>query len=129
MKKMRLIALISILSMMMVFGLVGCGDASSANSNSPVVGTWNIVGAVVGEEEIILADMGMEMEMTLDFKADGTFSGVVFGEEGSGKWRTEGDKYIVEEGDTKLECTIKDEKLYMTMDGDTVFFEKEAAAK
>ncbi len=128
MKKTKLIVLMSILSMMMVLCLGGCGK-SAAGADSPVVGTWTLAGGesqgITIDAEALGAAMGEEgASMSFEFKKDGSLAGSFMGETAEGTWKdADGVITMTFNGDS-MDGKIVDGQLHMEADGTTLFFEK-----
>lgn len=121
MKQVKSMVLMSILSVMMVLCLSGCGK-------SAVVGNWSLAG---GESEGVKIDtaalkesLGLELDMSFEFKQDGTFTGVFMGESSEGTWQEAEGKITATIDGESIECSIVENQLHMDMDGSTLIFEK-----
>ena len=127
MKKTKLIVLMSILSVMMVLSLGGCGK-SATGTDSPVVGTWTLVGGesegIKIDADAISAAMGDEADMSFEFKKDGTFTGDFMGETADGTWKEAGDKVTMTIDGESMDGTIIDGQFQMESEGTTLFFDK-----
>ena len=90
----------------------------SAASDNPFLGEWQSVGVVLMGVELSLPDLGME-EMQLRIEPDMAY--IRRGDsEGSCATRYEGDVLVFTNGTERIDCTVEDGWLYMSMNVDGV---------
>ena len=120
MKKLRSIVVMSLLAVVMVVCLAGCGKS--------IEGNWKFVSAeaqgMTIDATMMKEALGLDMDLGFEFKKDGTFTGNFMGETMSGTWKANGDKYIASADGDDIECSIVDGKLHMEADGSKLIFEK-----
>ena len=94
MKKTQLlkVAAALVLVLAMVLSLAACGSPEG------VEGTWKLTEMKMGDLTMSmddLASMGLDVDMTLEFKADGTVLANLGDENGTGTYTLEGSKLVI----------------------------------
>lgn len=120
------IAMILTAMLMVVFALTACGSGSKADPNE---GNWEATKIAAGGLEVDLAEfektMGQEMNISINFKADGTLTADAMGETSDGEWKAkDGGKYDVTMDGQTEEVTLADGKLTLEIEGAACIFEK-----
>lgn len=113
----KLMALAVLLTFL--FSLAACG---AKFKDSQYLGTWKgttaeYAGLEMSVDEIV-------GETTVTFEADGSCTVSSDGDSESGSWEETDTGVSIDGGD--LEMTLTDGKLVMTMDGVTIYFEKQS---
>lgn len=112
----------------MIFTLVACGGGGKDPT-----GTYKLTKMNSGGEEIdmeaLAALMGVETSMTLELKADKTFTmnmGFLGDDESvSGTWKMEGDALILSAAGDNLPVTYDGKSIVMDMEGEILTLEKQ----
>ena len=118
--KMQKRVLTFLMALMMVLGLAACGGGSESAAGTYKMTKMSSEGIEMTAEEMTEL-FGMEVEMTLELKADNTFvldMGFLMaeGEEGaSGTWKLDGDALIL---------SADGEDITTTYDGKTIVLEE-----
>jgi hypothetical protein len=115
-KKLLLLAVL----LTFLFSLPACG---SKLKNSQYLGSWKGTTAEYAGIEMTVDDVVGETMIT--FEANGSCSVTSNGSTESGSWEETDTGVSIDGGN--LEMTLTDGKLVMTMDGVTVYFEKQSA--
>ncbi len=107
--------------MMVLLLLVTVSACGSKLKNSQYIGTWKGTTAQYSDVEMTVDDtIG---ETTISFDAKGNCTLTSGGSEQSGSWEETDTGVSIDGGD--LQMTLTDGKLVMTIDGVTVYFEKQ----
>ncbi len=103
-----------------LLNLAACG---SKLKNSQYLGSWKGTSAEYSGIEMTVDDVVGETILT--FEADGSCSVSIAGSTQSGSWEETETGVSIDGGSQEL--TLTDGKLVMTMDGVTIYFEKQAS--
>lgn len=121
----KLISVIFITALLCAI-MAGCSDSS----DDPVVGTWEMTSVSAAGQEMTTAqflEMANQTETPIiTFNGDNTVDLNMLGQEGSGNWELNDDKYrVTDSTDSSLDFELKDGVLSVQQSGATLTFEKQ----
>jgi heat shock protein HslJ len=122
-KVQKSVGLILAVLLMMTTILAGCGGGNGGSD--AIVGKWTLSSVDIGGTEMSLSDLaemaggelGDEMNVTFDIKADGTLSGNAMGETAEGTWTKNGDTYTLTVEGSDQEVKLDGGKLVIEEEG------------
>lgn len=123
-KVQKSVGLVLAVLLMMTTILAGCGGGGNGGQDA-IVGKWTLSSVNIGGTEMSLSDLaqmaggelGDDMNVTFDIKADGTFSGNAMGETADGTWTKNGDTYTLTIDGSDQEVKLDGGKLVLEEDG------------
>ena len=122
-KVQKSVGLILAVLLMMTTILAGCGGGNGGSD--AIVGKWTLSSVDIGGTEMSLSDLaemaggelGDEMNVTFDIKADGTLSGNAMGKTAEGTWTKNGDTYTLTVEGSDQEVKLDGGKLVIEEEG------------
>ena len=132
MKKLLSVLLVAV----MVFALAACsksGGSDDGGSSDPAVGTWKLTSAEASGITLSMEDFAQlsgldKYEMTIDIRADGTFTASVDmgtgAQTGEGTWTVSGNQYTLTSNGSPQVFTLENGKLVAEASGAKMYFEK-----
>ncbi len=132
-KKSKIVLLVGVFSVLLAlcaFALSGCsGNGDNAQLQKNFQGSWKLCGLTEGSTEYSESDISLIEsfggEFSLTLNEDKTVKFVYFGETKEGTWEVkDASTATLKIGGESTDCTLKDEKLTISVDSASLTFKK-----